>query len=99
MYGHVGTDDDVTHDRMNAICAHDSVGVRARSIGKRKRDVALWPLIKSNQLFVQMDDFGRYGSSQSIVQIRAVHAKVRSAVKTFRHRQLPHEVSGVPLPV
>ena len=83
---------------MDTIGADHGVCVGERAIGKCEGDLPR-SLIESHELLVEMDDVFRQDREERVVQIGPMHAKVRSAEQTLRHRQLFHDPAGVPLAV
>ena len=96
--GSIGAKDNFAHDGMNAVRADHSVRLRARSVGKRERDLSC-ALFQSHQFLVEMDDFLRHHRGEGIVQVGAVHAQIGRAEEALRHGQFSHHLAGVPFAV
>ncbi len=95
MEGHVGPDDKVAHQRVDAVGADHRIGARARAVGEGEIDLA-GGVVDSGELLAEMDAVGGNGRGERVVQIGAVHAEIGRAKQAFRHRQLARHHAGVP---
>ena len=95
----VGSDDDVAHDRVHAVGADHRVGPRARAVLEGERHLAA-ALVEADQLLAA-DGSTSAGTTddERLVQVAAVHAEIRRAEEALGHRQLAHDLAGVPLAV
>ena len=80
---------------MHAVGADDGVGVAAAAVGEAQRDLPA-RLLEADQFLPEMDGLGRNRRGQRVVQVGAVHAKIRRAIQAFRHRQFARHLARVP---
>ena len=95
MKRRIRTDDNLAHQRMDAVGADDGIGLRFRSIRKREHHLAA-NLVQTDELLVQMNDLWRQHGIKRLMQIGPMHAQERRAVETFRHRQFALDLAGIP---